>query len=146
MASQSIEVMNRPGQLKALQKIESLTSRLSNLRERFESTSARIQSTAVAGAAGYALGAMQKDYRARNNGRGEAMPTVMNLNPGLVYGVATFVAAELIGGRTAEIIHSASTGLVAVAAYQMGMESSDPPGRRAAEQSTASTPGQITSR
>lgn len=125
--------LTRQGSVKAVKTIQSLSSRLAALRDRTESIAAKTQHVAVAAGTGYAYGSIKK----RASSRREALPTVLGLNPSLVYTVAAFAVGEMVGGRTGEIIHSGTTALAAIAGYEMGLDSGT--GRRAADEGTAAT-------
>lgn len=111
MASMAIE--------KRDEQIDSLKSRLSNLRKSAESESREVMSAVGEAVAAYAYGSMEK--KAENRGRPLSSP-VDGVNPRLAYGVAAYVAGRVVGGDAGLILQAGGKALVTVHAYLSGRE------------------------
>lgn len=95
--------------------IARLSARLHSVKARAAERTRAVQHTAVAAAAAAAVGALAAS-RARE---GRALPSLAGLDPLLVYGAASWLAASFLPGRAAEIASAAADGLLSVYAYQL---------------------------
>jgi len=100
----------------AMAKLERAKGLVASVRETAEEQSRKVQRGITAGASAFLLGAAEKNATAHST----ALPTIAGMEPSLLYPIVGYVAAELLGGRTAEIIEDASLGLICAHGYKVG--------------------------
>ncbi len=101
------------------EQIDSLKSRLSNLRKSAENESREIMGAVGEAVAAYAYGTMEK--KAENRGQPLSSP-IDGINPRLAYGALAYVAGRVVGGDAGLILQSGGKALVTVHSYLAGRE------------------------
>ena len=102
------------GLTKLEEQVQSLKSRLSNLREKTTSTAARIQRVGTSAVGAYVYGKFEADAAAS----GQTMSTIAGIDPMLTWGVGAALASDYIGGRWGEVLGDAGVGIVSAWAYK----------------------------
>lgn len=102
------------------EKIDSLQSRLSNLRRKADEEAKEILGTAAGFGAAYAYGAMEK--KAENRGAAIASP-IEGVDPMLVYGAGGWLAGRMVGGDAGQALSNAGRALLVIKAYKSGRDS-----------------------
>lgn len=102
------------------EKIDSLQTRLANLRRNANEEAKEILGTSAGLAAAYGLGAMEK--RAENRGAALASP-IEGVDAKLVYGAGLFVAGRMAGGDAGLALQNAGRAILTIKAYLAGRES-----------------------
>lgn len=105
---------------KLQEKVASLRTRMSNLREKTDSTAARMQRLAASAAGAYIFGKMEADAQAQS----QTLATVAGIDPALTWGIGAALASDYVGGRWGELLGDAGVGIVAAYAYRSGSAAS----------------------
>ncbi len=102
------------------EKIDSLQTRLANLRRNANEEAKEILGTSAGLAAAYGYGAMEK--RAENRGAALASP-IDGVDAKIVYGAGLFIAGRMAGGDAGNALQNAGRAILTIKAYQAGRES-----------------------
>ena len=94
------------------------------VRRAAEQSAERVQGMAVASGVAFGFGAWKARKSREAVVEDRALPTVAGIRPSLLYGAITYLVAPLVGGRNAEVLSAGALGLLAVAAYEIGLETS----------------------
>jgi hypothetical protein len=121
--------ISRASTLDLAERAQGILKRWHSFKGRIEQSSARLQHTAVSLIAGFAFGMA----RGHTEASGNVLPSVFQLNPALLYGGVGWAIGEYMGGRSGEILNAASTTLLSVWSYELGMEQGQTSGRAAGQ-------------
>lgn len=100
--------------------IDSLRSRLSNLRRAADAESRELMGLGASVGTAYAYGAMER--RAESTGRPMSSP-IDGVSPRLAYGGMLYVAGRFVGGDAGLALQSGGKALLMVHAYLQGRDS-----------------------
>lgn len=108
--------MSNTSIVKAQEEVQSLRTRLSNLRGRIEDQGTKVQSMAVKGATAFALGSYVRRQAAAN----AATFSLMGMDTKLTFGLIGYGVSQFVDGRAGELIESAAEACLTVYAYERG--------------------------
>ena len=100
-------------------KLENMQGRLRSVRQGLENQAKKLEHAAVSSGTAFVMGMVE----GRAQVTGSQLPTVLGMDPKLVYSVVGYFGADIVGGRAGEVIQSAAVGVMNSYAYAKGLNS-----------------------